>query len=104
MPSKAKPRLHGGRSGAAIMLEIVFGAKDDRLRKQGEIEDLILELTNHEHDPGLNQAVLKYLSVTFQIPLKNFQIINGLEGKKKLIGIYGIDSDALQSKIDTLLK
>ena len=103
MPSKIKPRLHDGRSGAAIMLEVVCEAKNNRLRKQRDDGVLILELTNQEHDPGLNQTILQYLAASFQVPLKNFQIIDGSDRKKKLIGIYGLDSDALQNKIETLL-
>src|SRR5436309_670719 len=106
------------RAEAERLLEDVADSFEDVWRDRGEladkVEDLEKELAEHkqrEHlltqtlvaapatDGRANDALIRFLSSTLDVPTAQVQIVSGHTSRDKIISLAGVDADEVQRRL-----
>jgi uncharacterized protein (TIGR00251 family) len=72
---------------------------------KNEIVDILSDGTIKVHltappvEGKANEALLKFLAKVLDVPLKQFDLVAGVNGRNKLITVIDLDADTLHKKI-----
>ncbi len=96
MPQKKGPRLHGGQTGAAIVVRVVPGADQNKISEILDDGTVVVQLMAAD---VVNQALVRFLAEVLKVPSAAVEIVAGESGKDKLVTILNLDSDTTHNRI-----
>jgi len=99
MTSGRKFRLHSGKIGAAITVQIK--PECDHNQITGILADgtLKINLNAPAESSALNDILISYLGEILGINKKHLDILGGEKGSEKLVSILGLNSETVQDRI-----
>ena len=96
---QSQPQFRGGKTGAAITVQIIPQGKKNEII--GILEDgtIKIRLTAGKESNQINPELIRYLATVFDVTPAQIEIVAGENRPAKLISITGIDSDTAQQMI-----
>ena len=94
-----QPRFHDGKSGAAVTVRLVPGAKHAEISEILEDGTLSIKITGAGVDGDANGRLLNYLAGVLAVELEQLDVIAGSKGADKLVSIIGLDADSVQARL-----
>jgi uncharacterized protein (TIGR00251 family) len=91
--------LHDGKTGAALAVRVTPRAS------KNEIVDILSDGTVKVHltappvEGKANEALLKFLAKVLDVPIRQLEIVAGVNGRDKLISVIDMDANTLHKKI-----
>lgn len=95
-----QPRFHDGKSGAAVTVRLVPGAKRTEISEILEDGTLSIDITGAQVEGDANLRLLKFLAGVLAVGPEQLDVIAGNAGQNKLISIIGLDADSVQARIN----
>ena len=101
---KQKPRLHSGKTGAAITVKVIPRSSKNAIA--GILEDgtIKIHLSSPPVEGQANRALIQFLADLLSVPAANIDIIAGQTGRNKLVTVIGLDAPTVQKRILEALK
>jgi len=94
--------FHDGEKGSALAVRITKRKGKQRIKKILKDGTVVINLSEKTKD--INQELIKFLSKKLDIAQRQFDIIAGEEGNKKLLSILDVDSEEIQELVLNNLK
>lgn len=104
MANPKKNRFHDAKSGSAITVSLRLNAKANKIEKVLPDGTLQIGMVYPQSDSAVEDALLKYLSELFGVPLDRFEIIGGKNSTSKLISIIGVSVEQVQQIVGRVAK
>jgi uncharacterized protein YggU (UPF0235/DUF167 family) len=96
--------FHSQRSGAALTLQVIPGARQARIDKIRSDGCLVVHLDHGASDESCHPALVKFLSGVFSVKPSQLEIIvEGSDGYK-IVSILGMDSARVDGMVKNLVK
>jgi uncharacterized protein len=92
-------RLHDGKHGAALALRVTPRASKNEIVEVLSDGTVKIHLTAPPVDGKANEALLKFLAETLDVPISHLDIVAGAGGRDKLISVTDMDATVLHKKI-----
>ncbi len=101
---KRQLELHHGKSGAVISVRV--SPRSSKAGIAGILDDgtIKIRLASAPVDGKANEELLGLLAKTLGVQKANLEIISGQTGKSKLVAIYGLDADSVNSMLVQAVK
>jgi uncharacterized protein YggU (UPF0235/DUF167 family) len=99
MSTKRKTKLHSGKFGAAITVQLFPGSIDNRiigLLPDGTIK---IHLNTKGDKSSVNETLIHYLCEILDVQKKQVDIIGGENLNEKLISIIGLNAESVEKII-----
>lgn len=96
--------FHSQKSGAALTLQVIPGAKQAKITKVRPDGCLIVHLDHAASDASCHPALLKFLAGVLSVKPSQLDIVAGGPDGHKIVSILGMDSAAVDGILKDLLK
>jgi uncharacterized protein YggU (UPF0235/DUF167 family) len=88
------------RGGAALAVRIVPHSQRneiDRILSDGTIK---IKVKTSQIDENTNTELINFLAEILDVNQSEMEIVAGVSGRKKLVSIYGLDSETVNQRIE----
>lgn len=99
MPQKKQIKLHGGQTGAAIVVRVVPGASRNEISEISDDGTIMVRLMVAGVENNANQALIQFFADVLEVPAAAVEIVAGQSGKDKLVTILNLDSNTVHNRI-----
>lgn len=99
MKKMTEHHFHGGKAGAAITVQVIPGAKANKISEVLGDGTLKIHLNAASTDDDINQCLIQFLASEFKVQPTQVEILGGIKGKEKLISILGVDAGYIQQQV-----
>jgi uncharacterized protein YggU (UPF0235/DUF167 family) len=96
--------LHDGKKGSALAVRVIPGSSMEKIVEVMQDGTLKICLTNKPKDPGINRALVDFLSRALRIPANGIDVVAGENGMDKLVSVLNLDAETVHQRITRLLK
>ena len=90
-------RFHDGQKGAALAIRIIFGGKQDRIKKVLRDGTVVVELSEEKDQPG--KYLLVFLAEKLDVEVNKIDIIEGKGGTDMLLSVLDVPPEEVQRRI-----
>lgn len=104
MAARRDYQFHSPKSGAALTVQVIPGAKQAKIAKIRPDGCLIVHLDYPASDESCHPVLLKFLAGVFSVKASQLEIITGGPDGYKIISILGVDSASADSAVKKILK
>lgn len=92
-------KIKHARFGAALAIQLIPNASQNRILRITSDGTIELELTTKSTDPEMNQQLKKFLAEILFVGQDQIEIVAGEKSMKKIVSIYEIKADELQERV-----
>lgn len=96
---RRKFRLREGKTGSALAVFVVPGAKRNQVEQVLEDGIVKVSLSVPSQDGQANQSLVELLAETLEIPATRLEVVAGENSAEKLVSILGLDVDTVNKRI-----
>lgn len=95
-------QFHDGKSGAAVALRVITGAR--RTSIDAILADGTIHVSLTAPDDGANDALLAFFAQVLKVAPAQLDLVAGGNGNDKLVTILGLDGNEVDTRIRTWMK
>jgi hypothetical protein len=92
-------RFTDGRNGSALAVRVQPRAKKNQIKELLEDGTVKIGITAAPVQGQANTALIKFLADILEIPQTRIEIVAGSLGKNKLVSIYDLDAEVVQTRL-----
>jgi uncharacterized protein YggU (UPF0235/DUF167 family) len=104
MNTRRNFQFHSEKSGAALTIQVIPGAKKSKIARIRPDGCVIVHLEHAASDERCHPTLVKFLASKFSVDPTQFEIIAGVASDVKIISVLGLDSARADELIQNQLK
>jgi uncharacterized protein YggU (UPF0235/DUF167 family) len=91
--------FHGGKFGAAITVQVIPRASRNEIAEILPDGTIKIRLISSPEEKELNKTLLDFLAQILGVPMKQLEVVGGINSCDKLVTIIGIDTNTVQERV-----